>query len=197
MPVRSPIRRFAVRLLLVYGLLIVPWPGLKEGYGNLFRSCGDSLFGSFGSQGVVAFRSPPKKHAAWDTLVHFRKRGNASGWKLEFSSRGWAYLPTAAVVALVLATPLPWTRRWRALILALGLVHVFIVLRVGLMLLYAFRLESLFVVSPFWGKFVEWACEAFSTSPVTSFLVPVVIWFVVAFPRAEWGIGSKGASPID
>ncbi len=193
----SPVGRFAIRLVLVYGLLIVPWPGLKEGYGTLFRSCGDSLFGSFGSQGVVSFRAPPTKHAAWDTVAHFRKRGNASGWKLEFSAWSWGYLPTAAVVALVFATPAPWKRRWRAMLLALGLVQVFVVLRVAVMLFYSFQWESLFVMSPFWGKFLEWICAAFSTSPVTSFFVPVVIWLLVAFRRADWGAQPEITPPSD
>lgn len=185
MPSPSTAMRFALRLLLVYGLLIIPWPGLKSGYGSVFRTCGNGLVQPLGLGGMVEFRPPPEKHAAWDVEMHMKNPKTRKQWHVEYSSRGWAYLPTAAIVALIVATPLAWSRRWIALTAGLVLVHLFIVLRVAVLLFYAMYYGGVIQLSELQAKAAEGVLEGFSNSPVATFVVPVIIWLLVTFRRSD------------
>ncbi len=49
--------------------------------------------------------------------------------------RGIGWVPTAFFAALVLATPVPWRRRGRALAWGLGAMHAFVLLTLGVHIL--------------------------------------------------------------
>ncbi len=179
-----PARRiagFVVRSLLFYGLLIVPWPGLMDAYSAFFRACGNQLFKSFGSQGAVSFRPPSTPDAAWDTEVLLKNRQRSSSWLMAYDTRRSGYLPTAALIALTLASPITWRRRGQALVWGLILVNVFIAVRVAVSLVYQFRNVDLYVFRPFWDRAITITYEAVSVSILTSCLVPVLIWMLVCF----------------
>jgi len=185
MPAPNTALRFALRLLLVYGLLITPWPGLKSGYGSVFRTSGNGLLHALGFRGIVELRPPAEEHAAWDVEMHMKNPKTSERWHVEYSSRGWAYLPTAAIVALILATPLAWSRRWIALATGLVLVHVFIALRVAGVVLYGMYWGGAIQLGEVQAKAAEVVLNGFSNSPVTTFVVPVVIWLLVTFRRSD------------
>jgi hypothetical protein len=185
MPAPSSALRFALRLLLVYGLFIIPWPGLKSGYGSAFRACSNGLLHAFGFRSIVELGPPAEEHAAWDVEMHMKNPGTPFRWKMEYSSRGWGYLPTAAVVALILATPLAWSRRWFALTVGLVLVHIFIVLRIGAALFYSMYWGGAIPLSVVEAKAAEIMLNGFSNSPVTTFIVPIIIWLLVTFRRSD------------
>ncbi len=185
MPAPSTARRFALRLLLVYGLLIIPWPGLKSGYGSLFRTCSNGLFQAVGLRSIVELRAPAKEHAAWDVEMHMKNPRKPGRWHVEYSSRGWGYLPMAAIVALIVATPLAWSRRWMALAAGLVLVHLFIALRIAVVFLYGMYWGGAIRLSSAVAKAAEIALHGFSNSPVATFVVPVVIWLLVTFRRSD------------
>lgn len=185
MPAPSTALRFALRLLLVYGLFITPWPGLKSGYGSLFRTCGNGLLHASGFRGIVEFRPPTEYHVDWDVEMHMKNPKTQERWHVEYSSRGWGYLPTAAFVALILATPLAWSRRWIALTMGLVFVHLFIALRVGSVLLYGMYWGGAIQLGEVQAKAAYVMLEGFSNSPVATFVVPVVIWLMVTFRRSD------------
>jgi len=185
MPTPSTALRFALRLLVVYGLLIAPWPGLKSGYGSLFRTCGNKLIQASGLRDMVEFRPPTVHQAAWDVEMHMKNPKTRESWHVEFRSHGWGYLPTAAIVALIVATPLAWSRRWMALIAGLVLVQLFIALRVAVLLLFGMYWGGAIHLSEVQAKAAEIALEGFSNSPVATFIVPVVIWLLVTFRRSD------------
>src|SRR3989304_3161188 len=39
--------RFAVPVVVVYALLMIPWSGLERGYAGIFRAGGDAMFSRF------------------------------------------------------------------------------------------------------------------------------------------------------
>ena len=99
-----PIVAFAVRFLLVYGLLMALWPVVCGAYREVFRTGGDALFRSFGS---VRFRALAEIHGMNDTKI-FVKAGESSQWTwMKISTRHVGYISTAAVVGLIVATPAP------------------------------------------------------------------------------------------
>ncbi len=177
---------FVFRLFLFYGLLLVPWPGLDVGYAWVFRASGNVVLSSFGSYGDVRFDLPSEPSPKYDTELQLINRRNGWGCQMWHSSRYAGYLPTAAIIALVLATPVPWSRRWRGLLLGLVLVNVFIAVRVAISIVCVFRDVDLFVYSSFWNRVVDLAYEAISESTVTTILAPVLIWILVIFRPSDW-----------
>jgi hypothetical protein len=133
----------------------------------------------FGYRGIVELDAPAEEHAAWDVEMRMRKPGDPRSWHMEYSSRGWGYLPAAAVIALIIATPPAWSRRWMALAAGLVLVHIFIALRIAAAVLYGMYWGGAIRLSAAAARAAELVLHGFSNSPVTTFVVPVVIWLLV------------------
>ncbi len=185
--------------------LMAPWPGLQRGYAYLFRSGGNILFARFWfwPEAGVRFLDPTslkpgdlapgtptiQATGTLDTLMELRTRGAPQVGYLRVSSRYVGYGPTVVVIALVLATPLGLWRRGRALFWGLLWIHVFIALRLTLTLTVggfaADKKYALFDPSPFLSGFLTRAESLFSDDPTVSFVVPTVIWFLVALRKRE------------
>ncbi len=108
-----PIVGFAVRVLLVYGVLMGLWPVVRGGYRELFRTGGESFFGALGS---IRFEGLPQAEGLNDTKIFVTNRTSGQSTWIKVSSRHVGYASTAAVLGLILASPIPWSRRVRALI---------------------------------------------------------------------------------
>ena len=109
-------------------------------------------------------------------------------------------LPSAILAVLVLATPLPWRRRGRALVWGLLLIQVFIVFRLTLLLLdggfAADKAYALFTPGPF----ADWAISngrtIFCNNPTISWLFPVFVWFLVLLPNWIWRLSDKPSAAV-
>ena len=96
-------------------------------------------------------------------------------------SRLMGYTPTALLIALILATPIPWRRRLVTLIAGLVVVHAFVVLRMTLMVAsrgFADVNEKfrLFTPSTLWTQVLNGAREVFCDNPTFHYVIPVVLW---------------------
>ncbi|MHC4092767.1 MAG: hypothetical protein ACYSVY_21255 [Planctomycetota bacterium] len=196
------IGRFLALVLVFYAVLMVPWPGLAGAYATVFRAAGELLFGSIGSQGWASLEPMVADEGTEDTainLTHARVPGRAG--QITISSRYTGYVPTAAVVALVLATPLDWRRKGRALLWSLVLVHVFIALRLGLPIYRGFCLDDefrQFALSPLQLKVLEQTIAALLRAPASLFVVPIFIWIAATFRRKDLkALGTTKKSPGD
>jgi len=100
---------------------------------------------------------------------------------LDTSAFGWG--PTALLVSLVLATPLPWKRRWRALFLGLILEQGFIVLWLAYFVWYDSAEIALVAFTPFWRH----AASVFRETLLgqINLAAPVLIWILVTFRRGD------------
>lgn len=196
--------RFIIVSVAAYALLMAPWPGLERGYAYLFRSGGDIVFARFWfwPDGGVRFLNlkslksgdlapgAPKIEAVgtFDTLMELRSRGAPQVGYLRTSSRYVGYGPTVIVIALVLATPIRWSRRGWALLWGMVWIHAFILLRLTLTLtasgFAADKKYALFDPSPFWTEVLTRAESLLSDNPTVSFVVPTFIWFLVALRRS-------------
>jgi hypothetical protein len=138
------IAAFSLKLTLVYVLLVAPWPGLIEGYGWFYGSAVRGLYGSSGPERTVEVRrfrpDQPLTATVMDTEIVVSTGVNAApdgtrpALQIVRSSRDTAYLPTALVLALVAATPMPRSRKWGALFWGLLIVSWYVVLAPGLMI---------------------------------------------------------------
>jgi hypothetical protein len=100
-----------------------------------------------------------------------------------------AYLPTALLIALVLATGIGWRRRLWALAWGLLWVHVFIAFLMGVMIvvvIWANPELDLFQASQSWQKAVWLLNECFGNRVGTPLIMAVLIWMVVTFRREDW-----------
>lgn len=184
---RRPIFWFFIKLGAIYGLLIAPWPGLDTAYRAVFRAIHRPLFCDFGSNGTVTFKPEPDPADGWNS--HLILTNTKSGTRMQITYRSrHAYLACALTVALVLATPLPWTRRWKSLLIALLLIHLFLAVRLGLGLLDAFSEERMGVLSftPNLKRALQLCVVMLLVSPETTFVVPVFVWIVATFRRGDF-----------
>jgi len=192
----SPHRRIAaffLKVILFYALLMIPWPGVIAGYGFVFRACGNIFFRSFGPAGRVYFApiSPlPAGKDAKDTSVtleNIQTRG-ARG-TMDMNSRLMGYLPTAFAAALILATPVPWSRRLWALTWGVLLMSCFAGIELALRLLDAFsdkNVLAVFSLGPTAKATVLTLLKVLGMSPVSAYIAPIFVWVLVTFRRGDW-----------
>ena len=180
---------FVGRVLLYYGLLTwVPWPGVREAYSALYRQGANLLFRRFSDEVMISFRSlTDDKDPAKDIELATRRRGTDAERTTPIDSRLSGFLPTAMVVALTLATPIPWSRRGNALLWGLVWVNAFIAAREVSTLLYTLTHPPPFHadLNPMWGEIAYRVYEIVGQAPATSFIVPVLIWILVTFRRGD------------
>jgi len=210
MPPLKPILRFFFTAVALYVLLILPWPGLREAYREGYRIAANLCLSTFGSQGEIEFRVPttdeiakrPGTADAGDlaaaiarrtvtyqeltqkdgTVVKVPLTGKPVGVVSIIPTGRVGYVPTAELIALILATPILWSRRLRALIAGLVLVNLFIGARLAMMLLFCYSQDSAmrqFDWGPTATNWIAGLYEFFYVSPTGSFLIPPLIWALV------------------
>ncbi len=130
---------FAISFFLIYGVLIMPWPGWHKAYGHFYQGMGNALFAN-AAEKLYLFCGPnfekvwPKN---FDTLVTMANRdrldasGNGPLIRLGLDSWQVGWKPTALSISLSLATPIPWRRRFSALFWSVCLTQCFIFFSLG------------------------------------------------------------------
>ena len=182
---------FFLRLLCLYALLMVLWPVVKSGYTTAYRASANLLFGSFGSGGMVEFRplSEEIKFKDTEVLLRHQREPNRAAW-IRISSRYTCYVPTVTLIALVLATPISWSRRCWALLWGLIFVHVVAILFHITILLDKFSYDNpihAVDLSP-WAKTAVLYVKSTIWASVLlfHFVIPALIWILVTFRRSDW-----------
>jgi hypothetical protein len=186
---RNPIAGFVLWTALVYGALAAPWPGLQQAYSRAYRGTARIVFGSFGPDGIVEFVASPVPRGASDTQIIIRNRHRSAFTVSPHAPRRAGYLPTALLAALTMATPLPWTRRLKALAWGVAAVHLYVGLRLAVTLAHGFNGTSewcLYELPRWWSSSLAAAYEMISISPTTPFLVAVFAWGLIGFRRGDW-----------
>jgi len=178
---------FLGRFILVFVLLMAPWPGLKDGYAAFYRAAGNSLFTRFGDDGRVHFRSSTRPDPDRNLEVVLKNWRTGSEYVFAGTSAK-GYNPTAFVVALILATPIPWRRRLRALLWGLVSVNVYVALRILLFLVVAFSGDNalaLFTPGPLGQGILDYLNWVVVESFAGALLLPLPIWILVSFKRDD------------
>lgn len=115
-------------------------------------------------------------------------RGAPQWLEIGISSRQVGYLPTVVLFALIVATPIALTRRLRSLGLGMVLIHVFIALRIGVMLFWGSHRDWTAVVTGeagAWAKTIEAGVKFFGVGQPMGYIAPVVLWVFVSFRRED------------
>lgn len=198
-----PVVWFFVRFMLLFMLVMAPWSGLQKAYALAYRAAGNLLFVRFGSSGAVHLSPSNVNDPDRDTEFLLTNRNNGSEYKFTGTSLK-GYKPTAFVFCLILATPIPWSRRWRALLWALAFITVYVGLQTVVFLLMAFSADNrlilglsedsrlaLFTLGPIGKVVLNYLYWVFVESFAGWLLVPVPIWALVCFRQFRW---TKGES---
>jgi len=173
---------FLLRLALFYGLLAAPWPKLREGYAAIFRTCGSTLFTIFERGTSVRFEPNPGNARTADTRIVMKTPWSHQPHAAELSSRMAGYLPAAQLAALVLAAPLRWARKWRALLWGLLWVNCFVAVRVWCIVFVVYSNTN-----PPRFNVGQLAADVVSViaSPTPAFLVAPLVFLAVALRRRD------------
>ena len=174
---------FLACFVVAYGLLMAPWPGVHETYRDLFSAGGEAVFRLIGPTGGVRLLSHDGGDPAATTIQVTHQEIGAEV-SMGINSRQVGYLPTAVLVALVVATPLPWIRRLGNLAGGLLAVHAFIGVRLWTMILYgAYRdISSAALSDPtLWDKTVAAVVLFVGVGQPISYIVPILIWALLSF----------------
>ncbi len=192
----SPVAWFLLRFVAIYGLLIAPWPGWNAHYAGWMADFGSTLLSPLNNRWIVRFETEartPARPLDLRIIVANPDRvtasGNAPAVVLELDARGIGWVPTALLIALILATPLPWSRRLGALLGGLAAIHALILFSIGIHLLShsdASSGLSLVTLSP-WGKMVaDGLDETLITQLSPGLVCAVLLWVLVSFRRTDW-----------
>ena len=188
---------FFVRFMAIFVVLTAPWPGLPQAYAPAYRAAGNLLFASFGADGTVELRPSTRDDPDRDTEFALANwQTDAESVFVGSSLKG--YKPTAFVLALILATPIPWRRRWRALLWGTVCITVYAALRTTVFLVAVFSEDNDLAVLTL-GPISKTALDYIYWVVVDSFagwlILPLPIWALVSFRRQDWQTLLKGGRP--
>jgi len=136
-PEPKPIALFVVHAI-VLTLLIGFWPTPRDAFPALFHAQANAVFALLPGPDVELRAPAPDSGIDTDTLlVGGAGAGGEPAWTSWFSVRRVAWWPAAALVAMLLATPLAPSRRVLALLGGLALLDALTLGRIGVEIAYA------------------------------------------------------------
>lgn len=188
---RKSILFFFLRVVLIYTLFILPWHGVMHAYHVMYCKAGNALFYRIGGAGNVTFSIQEKKTRNKDTRMRLEiwksKKGKGQG-EVQIDAMYTGYKPTIFTLALILATPLRWSRRWRCAIWGFLLVSLFVAFRVWLHLVAILSEDNpmqLYALGMWMKAIVTGSSKILLQSPATSYIVPLFIWALIMFRRDD------------
>lgn len=205
-PEYNRVLRFLCWFVIFYTLLIVPWPGSRNLYGNYLRSVAKLALIKNNDRRILRFEEVPvaKRNRSLDTRITIANReqldasGSGHAVMLDFDSHGIGWVPTALFIALVLSSPVPWGRRAWSLVWGLLVVHVFVLFSLQIYIWNQSDASSglnLIELSPFWKTIVNGLEETLVTQLGASFAIPFFVWIFVTFRAEDLRAFSVGHQP--
>lgn len=186
---------FVFKCALLYALFVSPLFAVGDAYRRGFRAVGNAMFYRVGAPGLVQFEPLERAPEGKDTRVVLENRRDRRKGALEIRSLYYGYRPMAFLIALILATPISWSRRGRALLWGLVWINLFVALRVWLRVTDAFcdpKMLGLYDVSQLWRSVLHGVMLVISRAPATSYFAPLLVWGLVTFRRGDWSAIQAG-----
>ena len=194
-PERKKLETFALHVVFLT-LLFWLLPSLDAAYGYGFTSVGNATLGRLGPSLRVDYRwVPPREREAEGEIemVGFMAGYARPVWESRYSIRDRGYEPTAALIALVLATPATRRRHIVGSIVGAAGLGTFFLGQKGLLsacLFAAFRAD----VIPLGGMLASVlpVIEAFFGSPLVRYAAVFAVWALVAAPARGLDLDKAG-----
>lgn len=169
---------FAFRVLVYYGIAVALYSIVGTRYTYLFCRTSTVLFNTFSSRSHVNFQPDVHPTSSADVTILMETFKPPGKRETKLSARLTGYLPLMQVVALILASPVSWSRRLKGLIPGILLIHAFIGFRLWAISFFVFAslAPSQVGITQFTANLV-----AIVASPSPAFLVPPLVWLVIGF----------------
>lgn len=193
----KPALRFLVCFAIWYALLLFSWPITGQAYCAAFRAVGTLVYGSNDRSKEITFESFPRGHHSHYTRVvivnpaKMKPDGSGPVRNLDLDTRAFGWMPLALLTALILATPLPWKRRRRALLWGLFVQQGFVIIALGYCIWNESTEIGLVSLSAA-GKDAAVAVRAMLAGQLIV-AVPVLIWILTTFRRGDFQTAEKHA----
>ena len=195
MPKYKNILFFALRFMVIYGVLITPWPGMKSVYASYFGTLGTLVFAQNDGPRQIQFQPRDDHNHVWpknfDTEIILANRdlpdsqGKPKAFMLTVDAWQMGWTPTVFLVSLILATPIPWRRQLRAILWGMLWIHGFIFWTVGIFIWNESTRLSLVTLTPFWKEIANHV-EELALNPVgPSFFAAALVFILVTFRRQD------------
>ncbi len=184
-PRRRPIHLFALQVAAL--LLAATWlPQPRLSYPRFFHAQANLLsqaLGALGQSRAVRLVVPASRRDGSDTeMLGLDRRRIEPVFKARFKVFGRGYWPVVAVLALVLATPLPWRRRAAAALAGALLVNAFTLAQVAALAVAFFgSAESPGGAGEGWSR-ARTVAQSFFNSELPRGAAIFVAWALVAAP---------------
>lgn len=178
---------FLLKAIVIYGLLSAPFSYFDETYGKFYRKVATASFGKFRETGVVLFsemKDPVMTHTNMANYLLVLPNGTYDTAAIDINTRILGYLPTILLIALVLASPVPWKRKLFALVTGLILVMLLILFKHWISLLWLSEQNPFLKLTHFTGlskKILTFVNAFISTYSFTVPYFVVGIWLLVTF----------------
>lgn len=185
---------FFMRLALLYIALMALWLVIGGVYATAFRWMGNGFAAIAGCSGFISIEPYLGAPGQDNALILVNHETGARGTQ-PINSRLLGYVPTALLIAMVLATPIPPRRRAMALGWGLLLVHLYIGMRIaaiGLSIATGDPPLALLEAAPVVRGVIVFLAGLLGDSMMGCFLGSIFIWIMVAFRSRDWS-----AAPAD
>ena len=198
---RIPTKRialFAVRVGAYWAAFALAWPLLAPAFRPLYCTVGNLAFNNGEAQ--AQFKTAKKIDRDHDVDIVLTNSTPGVRGDVFHSARLGGYLPLATFAAFVLASPISWARRRRALRLGLLFLLLYILMRMWVPIWRDFsNPNALQVYDP--GAFGRWLMGVLQRSlvdaPASWFVVPIFVWVGVAFRRSDWELLEGDGAPAE
>ena len=178
---------FLLRFLLLYLLLMMPWPGVETNYRDAFVKGGELLYRNLGEYYDIRPPDSETKDKGPDVVIVVPRRDMEKLVELGISSREVGYLASVVVVSLMLATPVAWRRRLWILGLGFAFTCVFVIVRMLPLVAYTRKADADIlngVVEPgVYEEAIAAVAKFVGFGQPMSYIVPIIIWILVAVRR--------------
>jgi hypothetical protein len=176
------------RIALFFGffaVLVAPWPGFDDAYGAWIRNLGAATLSWDRQDTAIHFEAVVRnKSRPLDTRIvlvdkgHLLPDGKRRATFLDLDMRGIGWVPTAFCTALILATPVPWKRRGRALAWGFCCMHAFI--------LFSLWVHIMEYSGGRRGPLMSGLDETLINQIGSGFFAAALVWVVVMFRPEDW-----------
>jgi hypothetical protein len=183
----SPVR-FGVRALLIYGSMVLPALLVREAYSSLYRGAANTVLYAAGLNDRAALRPHDKPDGTIDTQIVLFDRDSGAFVRRAVTPWRQGFLPTAATVALILATKVPWRKRLRGVAIGLVAIHLFVGARLALSLLSGLNGQApwcIISLGPAATSALTTVEQVFVHSTTFAYVVAALIWLALVIGKGQ------------
>jgi hypothetical protein len=177
--------RSLVVLVLAYGLLAVPWPGLGRAFVTVYAGAVQATLGNVLPMEGTSFRAtePGEPASPWDMAIRLPVApGETNVHGIRVHMRRVAYVPLAFLGALALAFPPGRSAHWFSIVAC----PVALVALQAVALLSVFTTRGLVDLGIVGNVIVGLVSHAFFEAPGMGFAIPGLLWALLARPFEGW-----------